>query len=79
MTDPKLNALARFALALNEKKGWVSDEDVASFRDAGYNDASIAETIAVFALATYTNVFNHVAETAIDFPAAPVLTAGAAS
>jgi len=71
--DPRLDALAKFALALHEKRGWISDEDAASFRDAGFTDAQVVEAVVVFALATYTNVFNHVAGTPVDFPPAPAL------
>lgn len=66
--DPKLDALAKFSLTLHEKKGWVSDEDVASFKAAGFSDTHLIETIAVYAQATFTNIFNHVIETTIDFP-----------
>ena len=71
MSDPKLNALVRFALAIHEKKGFVSDADVAAFKQAGYTDASVADAVACYALALYTNYFNHVNETESDFPAAP--------
>lgn len=71
LADPKLDALAKFALAIHEKKGFVSDQDVSRFRAAGYNDAAIAETVAAYALAIYTNVFNHVNNTATDFPPPP--------
>ncbi|TVQ62930.1 MAG: carboxymuconolactone decarboxylase family protein [Phycisphaerales bacterium] len=67
-SDAKLHALVTFALALNEKRGWVSDDDLQAVRDAGYADAHIAEAVAVFALAIFTNYFNHVAETPVDFP-----------
>ena len=69
--DPKLNALATFAHALHAKKGFVDDADVQAFRDAGYDDGAIAEVTAVYAFATFTNFFNHVNGTAVDFPAAP--------
>lgn len=71
LADPKLNALVRFALALHEKKGFVSDKDLAEVRAAGYTDGHIAEAVAVYALALYTNYFNHVNDTAVDFPAPP--------
>jgi len=71
--DARLDALAKFTAALVEKKGWVTDEDVAALRDAGFNDGHIAEVVANFALATFTNYFNHVNETEVDFPAAPAL------
>lgn len=73
LSDARLNALARFAVALHEKRGHVSDEDLAAVRAAGYGDAAIAEAVAGYALAIYTNYFNHVAQPAVDFPAAPKL------
>ncbi|HED54195.1 MAG TPA: carboxymuconolactone decarboxylase family protein [Phycisphaerales bacterium] len=71
--DPKLNAVNTFAWALHEKKGFVSDRDLEDFKNAGYDDGAIAETIAVAALATYTNYFNHVNQTEVDLPAAPAV------
>lgn len=71
--DPRLDAIAKFALALHEKRGHVTDGDLGSFRAAGFTDAQVVEAVAVFALATYTNVFNHVAGTPVDFPPAPAL------
>lgn len=70
LADTKLDALAKFALKLHEKRGFVSDADMASFKGAGYNEAAVAEVVANYALAVYTNYFNHVNQTAIDFPAA---------
>lgn len=71
--DPKLNALVRFTVQLNEKNGFVSDKDLADFKAAGYDDAHIVEVLVVVTLNTYTNLFNHVNDTAIDFPAPPAL------
>jgi alkylhydroperoxidase family enzyme len=65
-----MNALAKFSLAIHEKRGFVSDADVAAFKTAGYGEAHIAEVVANYALAVYTNYFNHVNLTAVDFPAA---------
>lgn len=69
----RLDALAKFALALHEKKGFVSADDLARFRAAGFDDGAIAEVVASYALAIYTNYFNHVNETAVDFPPAAPL------
>ncbi|MEL6797241.1 MAG: carboxymuconolactone decarboxylase family protein [Planctomycetota bacterium] len=71
--DAKLSALARFAGAIHEKTGFVSDDDVSAFRSAGYDDGAIAEVIATAALATYTNWFNHVNQTAVDLPTPPAV------
>lgn len=72
-TDPKHAALTKFVSALNEKRGFVNDADVAAVRAAGYGDGHIAEIIAVYALNLYTNYFNHVNETEVDFPAPPAI------
>ncbi len=69
--DPRLNAIARFASAMHEKRGSVSDDDLAAFRDAGFDDGHVAEVVASYALATFTNYFNHVNQTPVDFPAPP--------
>ena len=71
--DARKQAIVRFAGALHEKRGFVSDEDLSAFRSAGFDDGAVAEVIAVYALATLTNYFNHVNETEVDFPAAPGL------
>lgn len=66
--DAKLGALVKFALALHEKRGNVSDADVAAFRGAGYGDGHIAEVAAGYGLAIFTNYFNIANQTVVDFP-----------
>ena len=73
--DAKLTAIAAFAGALFEKRGFVSDDDIQAFKSAGYDDGAVAEIIAVSALATYTNYFNHVNETEVDMPTPPAVSA----
>ena len=73
--DPKEDVLLRFARAVLEKKGVVEDAEVAAVREAGYGDAEIAEVVAHVALNVFTNYFNNVAGTTIDFPKAPALPA----
>lgn len=51
-----------------KERGWVSDEDVGALRDVGFADSEIVEIIATIVLNIFTNYFNHVAETEIDFP-----------
>ncbi|QEG36893.1 carboxymuconolactone decarboxylase family protein [Bythopirellula goksoeyrii] len=68
----------RFALEFAQKvvrdRGVVSDDDLQQVREAGYTDGEIAEIVANVALNIFTNYFNHVAGTEVDFPAAPVMT-----
>ncbi|MBL0920751.1 MAG: carboxymuconolactone decarboxylase family protein [Phycisphaerales bacterium] len=69
--DPKLAALAKFVVALDEKGGSVSDADLAAFIGAGYKVEQVPEVIAVYALQVFTNTFNIFNDTPLDFPAAP--------
>lgn len=73
--DEKANAALVFARKIVENRGHVSDEDVEEVRHAGYSDGQIAEIVANVALTTFTNYFNQVAGTDIDFPVAPALMA----
>jgi len=72
--DPKVDALLRFARAVLEKRGIVDDADIAAVRKAGHGDAEIAEVVAHVALNVFTNYFNNVAQTPIDFPKVPALS-----
>ncbi|QDU92614.1 carboxymuconolactone decarboxylase family protein [Lignipirellula cremea] len=73
--DDKERAALRFARTIVNERGRVSDEDVQAVRQAGYDDGEIAEIVANVALNIFTNYFNHVAGTEVDFPVAPELTA----
>lgn len=66
--DPKTDALIRFAQKVVEARGRVSDADVGDVREAGFDDGAIAEVVAHVALDIFTNYFNLVAGTDIDFP-----------
>jgi uncharacterized peroxidase-related enzyme len=73
VADPKLDALVKFVTAIHERRGNVTDEQVRNFKAAGYTDGHVAEVVANYALQLYTNYFNHVNDTPIDFPPAPAL------
>ena len=73
--DPKEDVLLRFARTVLEKRGVVEEADIAAVRQAGYGDAEIAEVVAHVGLNVFTNYFNNVAGTTIDFPKAPALSA----
>ncbi len=76
--DPTVDAALRFASALVERRGDVSDADVARVRAAGWSDAEIAEIVAHVALNLFTNYFNLTAGTEVDFPRIPLGTGRAA-
>lgn len=66
--DGETQAALNFANALLEKRGSVSDRDLAAVRDAGYDDEQVIEILAHVALNTFSNYFNETAGTQIDFP-----------
>jgi alkylhydroperoxidase family enzyme len=66
-------AALRFARELVTERGRVSDKDLAQVRKAGFSEGEITEIIANVALNLFTNYFNHVADTSIDFPIVPPL------
>ena len=72
--DPRADALIRFALEVVETRGRVSDAALAEVREAGFDDGVIAEVVAHVALDVFTNYFNNVARTDVDFPKAAELT-----
>jgi alkylhydroperoxidase family enzyme len=67
--DAKRDALVRFVRKLAQSSGTVSDEDFAAIKAAGYSDAQLVEISLVFATTVFTNVFNRINDTEIDFPA----------
>lgn len=74
-SDGQEQAALEFARKIVSDRGNVSDDDVQKVRQAGYTDGEVAEIVANVALNIFTNYFNHVARTEVDFPAAPELTA----
>jgi uncharacterized peroxidase-related enzyme len=67
--DAKRDALARFVRQLAQSSGTVSDEEFAAIKAAGYSDAQLVEISLAFATTVFTNVFNRINDTEIDFPA----------
>ena len=66
--DPKTGVALRFAAAVVRKRGVLGATEVKALRDAGLTDGEIAEIVAVVAINIFTNYFNHIAGTEIDFP-----------
>lgn len=67
-TDPRIAAGLAFARELVARRGEVSDEGFNRIRRAGYSDGEVVEIIANVGLTIFTNYFNHVAQTEVDFP-----------
>ncbi|WP_166831847.1 carboxymuconolactone decarboxylase family protein [Thalassoroseus pseudoceratinae] len=76
-SDNKTQAGLTFAIAVVERHGRVTDDDLELIKAAGFTDAQIVEIVAVVALNIFTNYFNHVADTEIDFPFVDTVAAAA--
>lgn len=66
--DAKLEALRVFTLAVVEGRGWVSEQAVNAFIEAGFNQAQILEIILISAQKVISNYTNHFAHTPVDAP-----------
>lgn len=66
--DTRRQAGLQFAQAVVVERGQVSNDALARVRAAGYADGEIAEIVANVAINIFTNYFNHVAQTDVDFP-----------
>jgi alkylhydroperoxidase family enzyme len=68
LPSDKLEALRTFTLAVMNKRGNVSKEDLDAFYSAGYKHRQVLEVILVLSQKTLSNYINHIAETPIDEP-----------
>lgn len=66
LSDPKLDALRRFAERVNETRGWLEQEDVEALLRAGYTKRTVLEVILGTAVKVMSNYTNHIAETPLD-------------
>lgn len=67
--NPRTEAALTLARSVIRHKGFVSDKELADARAAGLSDGDIGEVVANVALNVFTNSFNSVAQTELDFPA----------
>ena len=66
--DARRDALVRFVRALQETSGTISEEAYSAIRSAGYSEAQLVDISLAIATTVFTNVFNRINDTAIDFP-----------
>ena len=71
--DSRTSAALQLACSIVEKRGRVSDDDLRTARRAGFGDQEIAEIVAHVVHAIFSNYFNLVAHTEVDFPEVPPL------
>jgi uncharacterized peroxidase-related enzyme len=66
--DAKTQSALDLAKAIVNNRGRVTDEQIKAVRDAGYGEAEVVEIVAHVSMNVFTNYFNHIAGTVIDFP-----------
>ena len=66
--DAKRDALMHFVSLLLATSGSISRREFSAIRAAGYTDIQLAEISLAIALITFTNTFNRINDTDIDFP-----------
>lgn len=71
--DVRADAAVRFAKAVIEHRGDVTDAEFETLRGAGFDDAEIAEIIAHIGLNTLTNLLGRVGQIDIDWPEVALL------
>ena len=71
IADDKLEALRRFSVAVNEKRGWPDEAEVTALLDAGYSRQTVLEVILGTSLKVMSNYTNHITQTVVDEAFAP--------
>ncbi len=64
--DPKLEALRKFSVIINESRGWATEEQVEEFLAAGYTKQTVLEVIVGTSLKVLSNFTTHIAEVELD-------------
>ena len=68
--DAKRDALVHLVGELVKSSGTISDQDFSAIKAAGYTDQQLVDISLAIALITFTNVFNRINDTELDYPAA---------
>lgn len=66
--DGKRDALVRFVRVIQQTSGTLPAAEVDAIRAAGYTDAQLADISLAIALTIFTNTFNRINDTEVDFP-----------
>lgn len=68
IADTKLEALRQLVTALVEKRGWLTETEVADFVAAGFIHAQLFDVLVGVAQKVLSNFTNHLASTPLDKP-----------
>ncbi|HWU97734.1 MAG TPA: carboxymuconolactone decarboxylase family protein [Oxalicibacterium sp.] len=69
--DAKRDALIRLVRTLIQTSGTIPAEEFAAIKEAGYTDRQLVEISFAISLVIFTNVFNRINDTTVDFPVTP--------
>ena len=64
--DGKLEALRTFTTEVLKQQGWVNQQVLQSFYQAGYSQQNVLEVILAISFKTLSNFINHINDTPID-------------
>ena len=67
-TDDKTAAALTFALKVVNQRAQMTDADITTLRNVGFNEQQIVEIMAHVALNIFTNYINIALDTPVDFP-----------
>lgn len=67
--DARQDALVRFLNVLIRRPGTIPQAEYDAIRAAGYDERQLADIALAVAVITFTNVFNRINDTDVDFPA----------
>lgn len=66
LPNTKLNALSVFTRLITSTRANVTNEDITTFLDAGYDENSVLGVITGVGVKTFSNYVNHLANTPLD-------------
>lgn len=66
LNNVKLETFRQFVALLVEKRGWASEEDIATFLAAGYTPKNVLELVVGLGQKTISNYVNHLVHTPLD-------------
>lgn len=67
--DARRDALLRFVRRLTQSSGTIGEAEFAAIKAAGFTDAELVEISLAIAVTSFTNIFNRINDTTLDFPA----------
>ena len=66
INDDKLKALSTLARVVTRNRGHVTNQEITDFINSGYNESHVLGVITGVGVKTFSNYFNHIAETSLD-------------